>query len=35
MHSLISGTSSWTSAKDFTRMAFNQEKYVADLTWMS
>ena len=25
--------SSWTSAKDFTRMAFNQEKYVADLTW--
>ena len=25
--------SSWTSAKDFTRMAFNQEKYVADLSW--
>lgn len=25
--------SSWTSAKDFTRIAFNQEKYVADLTW--
>ncbi|VUC76231.1 Uncharacterised protein [Raoultella terrigena] len=25
--------SSWTDAKDFTRMAFNQEKYVADLTW--
>lgn len=24
--------SSWTSAKDFTRVAFNQEKYVADLT---
>ncbi|MDU3269642.1 MAG: hypothetical protein E7E41_14990, partial [Klebsiella oxytoca] len=25
--------SSWTSAKDFTRMAFNQEKYIEDLTW--
>ncbi|HBM2999954.1 hypothetical protein [Klebsiella michiganensis] len=25
--------SSWTDAKNFTRMAFNQEKYVADLTW--
>ena len=25
--------SSWTSAKDFTGMAFNQEKYVADLSW--
>ncbi|HBS5676877.1 hypothetical protein [Klebsiella sp. 141240] len=25
--------SSWASAKDFTRMAFNQEKYLADLTW--
>ncbi|ATM90233.1 TPA: hypothetical protein QHR59_000457 [Klebsiella aerogenes] len=25
--------SSWTSAKDFTRMAFNQEKYLADLNW--
>lgn len=25
--------SSWTSAKDFTRIAFNQEKYVADLSW--
>lgn len=23
--------SSWTDAKNFTRMAFNQEKYVADL----
>ncbi len=33
MHSLISGIfSSWTSAKDFTGMAFNQEKYVADLS---
>lgn len=25
--------SSWTDAKNFTRMAFNQEKYVVDLTW--
>ena len=25
--------SSWTDAKNFTRMAFNQEKYVSDLTW--
>ena len=25
--------SSWTSAKDFTRMAFNQKKYIEDLTW--
>ena len=25
--------SSWTDAKNFTRIAFNQEKYVADLTW--
>ena len=25
--------SSWTSAKNFTRTAFNQEKYIDDLTW--
>ena len=25
--------SSWTDAKNFTQMAFNQEKYIADLTW--
>lgn len=25
--------SSWTSAKEFTRMAFNQEKYINDLSW--
>ncbi|NIF23074.1 hypothetical protein [Candidatus Pantoea multigeneris] len=25
--------SSWTSAKNFARMAFNQEKYISDLTW--
>lgn len=25
--------SSWTDAKNYTRMALNQEKYVADLTW--
>lgn len=24
---------SWSSAEEFTRMAFNQEKYVDDLTW--
>ncbi|WP_017346792.1 hypothetical protein [Pantoea sp. A4] len=26
--------SSWTSAKNFTWMAFNQEKYINDLTWL-
>ncbi|WP_340613525.1 hypothetical protein [Xenorhabdus thailandensis] len=25
--------SSWTSAKEFTRMAFNQEKFYKDFTW--
>jgi len=25
---------SWTSAKDFTRMSFNKEKYWDDLTWL-
>lgn len=25
--------SSWTSTKDFTRTAFNQEKFIEDLTW--
>lgn len=25
--------SSWTSAEEFTRLAFTQEKYVEDLTW--
>lgn len=25
--------SSWTSAKEFTRMAFNLEKFYADFTW--
>lgn len=25
--------SSWTSANNFTRMAFNQEKFITDLIW--
>lgn len=25
--------SSWTNAEEFTRMAFNQEKFYADFTW--
>ncbi len=32
MHSLISGFLFMDQCKDFTRMAFNQEKYVADLS---
>lgn len=31
--SIFRDFSSWNSAKDFTRMEFNHEKYVADLSW--